>query len=63
LLYSIGFIKEVEFYEISLEELSVYLNQIKAKAPHEIFEVDPDKYDIETVKQKFLKLSKCIIQI
>jgi len=58
LLYSIGFIKEVEFYEISLEELSVYLNQIKAKAPHEIFEVDPDKYDIETVKQKFLKLSK-----
>jgi tetratricopeptide (TPR) repeat protein/putative sterol carrier protein len=58
LLYSIGFIKEVEFSEISLEELSVYLNQIKAKAPYEIFEVDPDKYDIETVKQKFLKLSK-----
>jgi len=33
LLYSIGFIKEVEFYEISLEELSVYLNQIKPKHP------------------------------
>lgn len=58
ILDKIGFVREVEYVELSLDELTNFLNQIKSKTPHEIFEVDAKGYDIEMLKQKFLRLSK-----
>ncbi|MCA1928211.1 MAG: DUF4388 domain-containing protein [Calditerrivibrio sp.] len=58
ILYKTGFVREVEHVELSLEELTDFLNQIKSKTPHEIFEVDHKGYDIEMLKQKYLRLSK-----
>lgn len=57
LLFKLGCIKENEVNEISVEELNRFLTEIKSKTAHEIFGVS-ENYDVESVKQKFLKFSK-----
>lgn len=58
ILFKLGYIKEHEETELSIKELNEFLNKIKQMTPEEIFEVKSGDYNIEKIKQGYLKLSK-----
>jgi curved DNA-binding protein CbpA len=58
ILLKLGYVREVEREEVKIEDLKMFLDNIKEKTPHELFGVTNNKLDIEDIKQKYLKFSK-----
>lgn len=58
ILYKLGYIKEYEEPEFSIIELQEYLNKLKQMTPEEIFDIKNSEYDMEKIKQQYLKFSK-----
>ncbi|MCX8085191.1 MAG: DUF4388 domain-containing protein [Calditerrivibrio sp.] len=58
ILYKLGYLREVEPPEVSITELQNILAELKKQTPEEIFEISNNEYDVDKIKQKFLKMSK-----
>lgn len=54
----LGYLRESPEADIDVHDLEMFLEDIKNKDYFEIFEVSKDSYDLDTIKQKYIKLTK-----
>jgi len=58
ILFKLGYIRELENEELSVEQLKKFLKEIKDLNPQELFGVNRENINLEDLKQKYLKFSK-----
>jgi|GEM_PF-1669009 len=54
----LGYLREIATTDVDIHDLESFLQDIKAKDYFEIFGVTKDNYDLDTIKQKYIKLTK-----